>query len=78
MQAIIHYYSHQVLVQDIDNLTVATEHGLVIEFKQEKNVDYYAEKLEKAKIPVLSKGKKMISIDSTGFTVFDDCTYEMS
>lgn len=72
MQAIIHYYNNQVHVQDIDNLSVAPDHGLVIEFKQKNAVDYYAEKFEKAKIPVISRGGKTISIDSTGFTVFND------
>lgn len=72
MQAIIHYQRNQVLVQDIDNLSVAPEQGLVIEFKQEKATKYFVEKLEKAKIPVIVNGIKVISIDSTGFTVFSD------
>lgn len=72
MQAIIHYQKNQVLVQDIDNLSVAPEQGLLIEFKQEKAVKYFVEKLEKAKIPITFIGSKTISIDSTGFTVFND------
>lgn len=72
MQAIIHYRNNQVLVQDIDNLSVSPEQGLMIEFKQENAVKYFVEKLEKAKIPVISQGRKIISIDSTGFTVFND------
>ena len=71
MQAIIHYRNNQVLVQDIDNLSVSPD-GLIIEFKQEKATKYFVEKLEKAKIPVTSQGRKIISIDSTGFTVFND------
>lgn len=72
MQAIIHYFENQVLVEDIDNLSVAAKQGLVIEFKQEKAVDYFAKKFEKAKIPITLKGGKTISIDTTGFTVFSD------
>ena len=72
MQAIIHYQENQVLVLDIDNLSVAPEQGLLIEFKQEKAVKYFVEKLEKAKIPINFIGSKTISIDSTGFTVFSD------
>lgn len=72
MQAIIHYFKNQVLAQDIDNLSVVDKQGLVIEFKQEKAVDYFIEKLKKAKIPINLIGSKTISIDTTGFTVFND------
>ena len=72
MQVIIHYQKNQVLVQDIDNLSVAPEQGFVIEFKQEKAVKYFVEKLEKAKIPIIFIRSKTISVDSTGFTVFND------
>lgn len=74
MQAIIHYRNNRVLVlvKDIDNLSVAPKQGLVIEFKQEKAVKYFVEKLEKTKTPFTINGSKVISISSTGITVFND------
>lgn len=74
MQIIVHYYAKTVHVQDISNVSVADELGLVIEFKQAKARDYFLEKFQKAEIPVQTIGLKQLSITSTGFTVFEDLT----
>lgn len=74
MQIIVHYYVKTVHVQDISNVSVADELGLVIEFKQAKTRDYFLEKFQKAEIPIQTIGLKQLSIASTGFTVFEDLT----
>lgn len=72
MQIIVHYYSKFVHAKDISNVSVADTLGLAIEFKQVKSRDYFLEKFQKAEIPVQMIGLKQLSIESTGFTVFED------
>lgn len=72
MQIIVHYYGKTVHAQDISNVSVADTLGLVIEFKQAKARDYFLEKFQKAEIPIQAIGLKQLSIESTGFTAFED------
>lgn len=74
MQAIVHYYSKQVLIEDIKNLSVVDSLGLVIEFNSDKARDYFAKKFQKEEIPIQLIGKTQIVPLSTGFTVFEDLT----
>ena len=67
---VVHNGRNRAILKNVLNLSVAPEQGLVVEFDTVENAAKSLKELHKEKIEIRNVGRKMVSMDCTGFTAF--------
>lgn len=68
----VHYGNQAAILKDVANISVTTNQGFIAEFKHVATASHYLDSLEREGFKVTPVSYKILSLDTTGFTVFEE------